>query len=142
MKTKPFFGALFLALAAAAGATAQDQVIPPGEKEPMLRLEAGGPTSLVTGLAFNANGTRLYATGKDKVVRVWSLDANSGRFVPDPAAAFRVPIGPGGFGMINALALSPDDGWVAIGGKGVIRAGSGFRQHGWVFPTVGAMSDD
>jgi WD40 repeat protein len=98
-------------------------------------LEAGGPTSLVTALAFSRDGKTLYAGGLDKVVRVWSLDVGQGRFVPD-RAAYRVPIGPGVDGAINALALSPDDTWLAVAGSGVIRGGADFRQTGVMVPTA------
>src|SRR5882724_675120 len=53
---------------------AQAPVLPPGEKEPLVRLEAGGPTSFVTALTFSPDGKLLYAGGLDKVVRVWSLN--------------------------------------------------------------------
>ena len=76
-------------LLAGAGTPAQEPVLPPGDKEPVLRLEAGGPTSYVTALAFSPDGKTLYAAGWDKVVRVWTLNAE-GRFVLD-SAAYRVP---------------------------------------------------
>jgi WD40 repeat protein len=44
-----------------------------GDKEPLLCLQTGGPTALVTALAFSPDGKTLYATGFDKVVRVWAL---------------------------------------------------------------------
>src|SRR5881394_3817587 len=87
-------------LLASAGTPAQAPAIPPGDKEPVLRLEAGGPTSFVTALAFSPDGKTLYAGGLDKVVRVWNLD-KQGRFVLD-RLAYRVPIGPGVDGAINA----------------------------------------
>src|SRR5262249_51195252 len=93
-------------------------VLPPGEKEPLLRLEAGGPTTYVTSLAFSADGQTLYAAGFDKVVRVWGLDKQTGKFVLD-RASYRVPIGPGLEGAINAMALSPDGTWLAAAGMSV-----------------------
>jgi WD40 repeat protein len=107
------------------------------DKEPLLRLEAGGPTSFVTALAFDPDGTILYAAGYDKVVRVWTLDKD-GKFVLG-RSAYRVPIGPGTEGAINALAVSPDGTWLAVGGLGVIRGGAGFRNPGIVLPEIGAM---
>lgn len=116
-------------------------VLPPGEKEPVLRLEAGGPTSFVTGVAFSPDGGTLYAGGWDKVVRAWTLDPKTGRFALDPKATYRVPLGAGLSGAINALALSPDGLWLAVAGRGHVRDEAGLRQPGLVLPGVGGMSD-
>src|SRR5205823_14575562 len=97
-------------------------VLPPGKKEPLLRLEAGGPTSYVTALAFSPDGKRLYVGGWDKVVRVWRLDGQ-GKFALDQAA-YRVPLGPGLGGAINTIALSEDGIWLAVAGMGVFRSGA------------------
>ena len=59
---------------ATALAPAQAPPLPPGDNQPLLRLEAKGPTALVTSLAFSADGKTLYAGGFDKVVRGWRLD--------------------------------------------------------------------
>ena len=128
----------FLSLAGSA-ALGQDPVIPAGDKEPFLRLEAGGPTTFVTALAFSPDGKTLYGAGYDKVVRIWTLDARSGKFVLDKAA-YRVPIGPGLDGSINAIALSPDGNWLAVGGMGIIRGGAGFRRPGLVLSTGVGMT--
>src|SRR5438309_6562703 len=124
MPTRSLLTALWILLLAGATARAQAQVPPApagtaGDTEPLLRLEAGGPTSYVTALAFSPDGKLLYAAGWDKVVRVWALNAQ-GQFVLD-RAAYRVPLGPGLNGAINALALSEDGTWLAIGGMGVFR---------------------
>src|SRR5262249_27687227 len=81
MSFRYFLPATLFVLANASPVLAQDAAAP-GDKEPLLRLEAGGPTSYVTSLAFGLGGTTLYAAGWDKVVRVWTLDAQ-GRFVLD-----------------------------------------------------------
>jgi WD40 repeat protein len=110
--------------------------LPPGEDEPLPRLEVGGPTSLVTGLVFGPDGNTLYEAGWDKIVRVWRRDAALGGFVLDPGATYRVPIGPGTDGAINALALSPDGEWLAVAGHGVFRGAAGFRQLGLIIPAT------
>ncbi len=103
----------------------------PGEREPIPRLEAGGPMSPVQALVFSPDGKTLYEAGFDKVVRVWSLDPQTGRFRRDEKT-FRVPVGPGFDGAINALALSPDGNWLAVGGLSAVRGRAGFHQIGVV----------
>jgi WD40 repeat protein len=130
---------LTLLLLADSGAGADVPLLPPGDKEPLLRLEAGGPTSFVTALAFSDDGQRLYAAGFDKVVRVWVRDAQSGRFTLDPVS-YRVPIGPGLDGAINAIALSDDGTWLAVGGLGIVRGGAGFRKPGLVLEETAGLT--
>src|SRR5262249_17221627 len=45
-------------------------------------------------------------------------------------------------GVINALALSPDGNWLAVGGRGVARGEADFRHPGIVFPQIGTLDDD
>src|SRR5258708_31959559 len=78
---------------------------PVGERAPVLRLEAGGPTAQVTSMAFSPDGKSLYVAGLDKIVRVWSRDAKDERF--EPANAYLVPLGPCMEGALNAVAVSP-----------------------------------
>jgi WD40 repeat protein len=106
----------------------------------VLRLDAGGPTAFVTALAFSPDGRTLYAAGWDKVVHVWTLDGE-GRFVPE-RRAYRVPVGPGQDGLLNAMALSDDGVWLAVGGTGVFRGQGGFRVPGLVVPALGGMTDE
>ncbi|MCI0639290.1 MAG: hypothetical protein L0Y72_30065 [Gemmataceae bacterium] len=108
---------------------------PPGDNKPLLRLEAGGPTSNVTALVFSPDGETLYAAGFDKVVRVWGL--NAGKFELDAKRYFRVPINPGTEGAINAMAISSDGKWLAVGGLGVVRVAAGFFDSGRLWPTAG-----
>src|SRR6476661_1976705 len=139
MSARPVLVGLLLLGPAASAALAQPAparapAAPVGESNPLLCLEAGGPTAAVTALAFSPDGQALYAAGYDKVVRVWRRDADTKAFRLDPRATFRVPIGPGRDGVLNVLAVSPDGAWLAVSGLGVYRGGSGFGQAGWVVP--------
>jgi WD40 repeat protein len=138
MKTYSKLLALMLLSVSGSRIHAEAALLAPGEKEPLLRLEAGGPTSYVSALAFSTDGVLLYAAGWDKVVRVWRRDAR-GTFAQEQTA-YRVPLGPGLAGAINALALSEDGTWLAVGGLGVFRGAAGFRQRGWIWPSDGALT--
>src|SRR5438094_374118 len=91
-----------LVLAALVGLTgsagAQDAE-PPGNRDPVLRLEGGGPLSPITAVAFGTDGATLYETGWDKVVRVWNRDKATGAFAL--SSSLRAPIGPGDAGVMN-----------------------------------------
>jgi WD40 repeat protein len=130
------FASLFIVFAAAGFASAQDK----NDAKPLLRLEAGGPTSNVTSLAFSPDGKTLYIGGFDKVVRAWNWNAAKGTFEPDEATTFRVPIGPGLDGAINAMALSEDGLWLAVGGFGVVAEGMKFNEAGRLIPTKGGLT--
>src|SRR5437016_2601513 len=100
MRPRLALTALFLAGLAIPAARAQEK----GAPRPILRLEAGGPTSNVTALAWSADGATVYAAGFDKVVRAWTRNA-AGAFELDDTRTFRVPIGPGLYGALSALAV-------------------------------------
>ena len=106
--------------------------------EPILRLQGGGPTNLVTCLSFSPDSQTLYAAGWDQVVWVWNKNAD-GEFALNTAASLRIPVGPGVAGTINSMALSRDGKWLAVGGQGVFRGQSGFDDVGKMFATS-AMS--
>ncbi len=76
----------------------------------------------------------LYEAGWDKVVRVWRRNERAGPFTLDPSSTLRVPIGPGDAGALNALAVSADGRWLAVGGNAVLPEGAGFRQDGLILP--------
>lgn len=131
-------GAIALLLFVGATRVALAQDAPAVANQPLLRLEAGGPTSNVTALAFSADGDTLYAAGYDKVVRVWARNPKSGAFDLDEKRYFRVPINPGTEGAINAMAVSPDGAWLAVGGRGMVRQAAGYlRAAGRVWPVIG-----
>jgi WD40 repeat protein len=125
--------ALFLVSAS----RAEGPLPPLGDRDPILCLEAGGPRAGVMALAFGPEG-KLYEGGFDKVVRVWAEEG--GRFVLKDA--YRVPIGPGESGIINALAVSSDGRWLAVGGIGAVRQTTGFRQSGWIVSKSVFMNED
>lgn len=137
---KPSVIYLLLMLLALAAPVKGAAPVPPGDPAPVLRLEAGGPTAFVTSLVFSPDGKTLYTAGFDKVVRVWTLDDKATRFELD-RASYRVPIGPGLGGAVNALALSPDGLWLAAAGNGVFRGAARFGEAGqWLPP--GEMSEE
>jgi WD40 repeat protein len=109
----------------------------PGQAEqPIPQIEAGGPTSYVTSLAFSPDGLTLYAAGWDKTVQVWRRPHPLAPLQSDPVSTFRVPLGPGLNGAINALAVSADGRWLAVGGRSVVAGGSGFRDVGRIIPAT------
>ena len=91
------------------------------EDEPRLRINSGGHTGVVRGLAFTADSTRLCSAGLDKVVQVWNLDDptkdQAGNYLRERTLRWEVARGP--LGNIFALASSPSDGLVAFAGHGV-----------------------
>jgi WD40 repeat protein len=112
------------------------------ENEPVLRLEAGGPTSYVTSVGFSPDGRTLYAGSWDKAVYVWNWNDAAREYRLDPLATLRVPIGPGLDGAINTIAVSPDGSWVAAAGTSPIRGAADYRRPGQVIPTLGGLSDE
>jgi WD40 repeat protein len=119
------FSVILLSLTAMLpAARAQSDLLPPGDKTPLLQLDVGGPTAVVTALAFDKAGTTLYAAGLDKIVRVYTYQ--DGRFVRQKP--YRVPLGPGVAGSINALAVSDDGNWLAVAGRQLMRGQSSVGQ--------------
>lgn len=79
--------------------------------EPILQIDTGGHRGLVNALIFSKDGQTLYSAGQDKIIRLW--DWKSGKTI----RTIRGQIGPGYEGSIRALALSPDEKLIAVGGR-------------------------
>src|SRR5262249_55976741 len=120
-------------LALVGTAPSQGPVAPPGGGEPILRLDAG-PRARVTALAFSPDVETLHVGGYDKIVRTWQFDRKEGAFRRVPEATYRVPLGPGHQGDINAIAVSADGKWLAVAGHGRARQVAGHARPGIVVP--------
>src|SRR5689334_5217897 len=78
--------------------------------EPRLVLNTGGHTSIINDVIFTRDGKYLISAGDDKVIRVWEVE--TGRL----ARTIQGEIGDGNDGKIFAMALSPDERYLAVGG--------------------------
>ena len=77
---------------------------------PRLVIDSGGHMGMIRDVAFTRDGRFLVSAGDDKVIRIW--DTALGKTV----RTIRGQIGEGDEGKINALALSPDNRYLAVGG--------------------------
>ena len=83
----------------------------PVQGEPMLRLDSGGHLAHIFDICFTRDGKRLVSAGEDKTVRVWDLDAGL------TSRTILGSMGSGLEGVIYAMALSPDEKTLAVGGR-------------------------
>src|SRR5204863_6292110 len=60
----------------------------------------------------------------------------------EPTSAYRVPLGPGFQGALNAVALSSDGKWLAAAGSGAVRMSAGHRETALWLPSREALSGD
>ena len=97
-----------------------EKPLPPADRAPRLVLAHGGPHAPVRALAFSPDATTLYVAGFDKLVRRYELAKGEYK----ATGSFRVPLGPGNAGVVNALAVSPDGKWVAVAGRAPMRGES------------------
>ena len=79
--------------------------------EPALVIDSGGNTRYVRKVIFTKDGAQLVSVGDERVIRVWDL--KSGHSV----RAIRDQVGPCGNCFIGDIALSPDNTYLAVGGK-------------------------
>jgi WD40 repeat protein/uncharacterized caspase-like protein len=78
-----------------------------------LILETGEHTDRVSQALFTKDGKQVITGSWDKTVRIW--DAETGEML----RAIRLPSYPGTQGMIYAMALSPDERFLAVAGASV-----------------------
>lgn len=88
---------------------ASQGLLRPGE--PLLTIESGLHAGSLRSLSADREGRWLVTGSSDKTVRIWALPSGN------PAGVIRPPIGRGGDGIINAVAISPDGGTIACGGR-------------------------
>lgn len=78
--------------------------------DPILRIETGMHTAMITRIGVDAENRYLVTSSNDKTVRVWEL--RTGRLI----RTLRIPIGHGSEGKIYAVDISPDGRTIACGG--------------------------
>lgn len=77
---------------------------------PRLVIDSGGHMGFIRDLLFTRDGRFLVSAGDDKVIRIWDT------LTEKTIRTIRGQIGEGDEGKINALALSPDNRYLAVGG--------------------------
>ena len=80
--------------------------------EPILRLEVGAHSAGIWGIAIDPSNRILVTGSEDKTARVWDI---SGR--GELLRILRPPVGAEEEGLVYGVALSPDAGTVALGGR-------------------------
>src|ERR1700690_2591622 len=78
--------------------------------EPILRIETGMHTSIVTAISTDAAGRYAVTSSIDRTARVWDIASGGAR------AILRPPIDHADMGKLMAVAMSPDGETVAVGG--------------------------
>ncbi|HEY1187204.1 MAG TPA: caspase family protein [Gemmata sp.] len=86
-------------------------VLPKTGGRPLLTLDAGGHTSFVGKVFFNAKGDRVITVGEDKAVRIWDPVSN------ETIKTIRFPAGPGKEGALHAAAISRSGKRFAVAGQ-------------------------
>ncbi|KPA13953.1 secreted protein containing Peptidase C14, caspase catalytic domain protein [Candidatus Magnetomorum sp. HK-1] len=77
---------------------------------PILRIDPGGHTSLISDIIVTSDQQHLISASDDKTIRVWNLKTGK------EERKILGQIGSGNFGKIYAIALSPDQTQLAVGG--------------------------
>jgi WD40 repeat protein len=96
---------------------------PESKAAPLLVLDAGGHSAVVRRALFTPNGLQIVTVSADKTIRVW--DVSTG----DTLRVFRLPIGPGDEGALEAAAISPDGKLLVVSGMPVGRGVHGMPIH-------------
>lgn len=90
-------------------------------REPILRIETGTHSAVITGIAVESSGKFLVTVANDKTARVWEIA--TGRLL----RVLRVPLTDGSEGKLYAVALAPDARTIAAGG--FTRGAEGFEVY-------------
>jgi WD40 repeat protein len=108
------------------GAPAAERSDSQPSQKPILRIDPGVHSAIITSMVMDKACTRLVTGSLDKTVRIWGLppDLNGNKGRLDQQAngtltlirTLRPPISLGGSGRVYAVALSPDSRLVAVGG--------------------------
>lgn len=77
---------------------------------PSLVIDSGGNTRYVKNVIFTKDGTSLVSVGDDKVIRVWDIRLRK------TVRTIRGPVGVCSDCRISAMALSPDNNYLVVGG--------------------------
>jgi WD40 repeat protein len=109
--------ALVLALLLPVPGLAQEEVSRRDYATPGLTINTGGRTGACDVVLFTKDGKHLLAVGDDKIVRNWSV--TPGGLVASDLPDLRWASWQEKRGLIHAMALSPDNALVAIGGDGM-----------------------
>jgi WD40 repeat protein len=91
------------------------------DQRPILRIEPGMHTGIIKRIGVDPACTLMVTGSDDKTARLWALP-EGGQGTPALLRTLRVPIGEGDEGKVFAVALSPDEKWVAAGGWDAIFA--------------------
>ena len=87
-------------------------------KEALLKLNTNGHTSVIRAMDTSSDGKYIVSAGDDKTIRVWD------RYSGNELRKMGGHVGSGSEGQVYALALSPDDkylavaGWLSLNGNG------------------------
>jgi WD40 repeat protein len=73
-------------------------------------LDSGGHTGLIRSIIPTRNGKQIVSAGEDRTIRVWSVATG------EPLRTIRTSTGQATNGRIYAMALSPDQRWLAAAG--------------------------
>src|SRR5262249_23356996 len=95
-----FLSALLPGALAPGTASAQPDASPYFDR-PVLVVETGMHTNVITNADVDAAGRFVVTGSEDKTVRIWSVSDGS------LLRTIRVPTGPGNIGKIYAVAISP-----------------------------------
>jgi len=82
----------------------------PKPHPPILQLDTGGHMAAINDIAFTQDQQYLVSASDDKVVRIWDLSSGT------TTRTLRGEIDAGEAGKIFAMALSPDERWLAVAG--------------------------